>query len=624
MLLVMSFLMKYSITGECLKDLLNLISLHCPPDNLLPRSISSFKKWFEDIKNPLKVHKYCAFCHMLLGEEDFVSGLCPNEVCNKFVSHESGISHFIELPIADQIVSFFQKPGFLKDIQNRFVRCKESESAIEDIYDGEVYRRLSGEGQILSSPHNLSLMWNTDGVQCFRSSNMTLWPLFFQINELPYAQRISPENMVLGGLWFGKSKPSIMSFTEPFVGSLQNLEKDGVFVTHPDGDFVSKVCVIGGSADLPARSLVLNTTQYNGKHGCCKCLQPGETCKVSANGHVHVFPFDGTDPDGPKRTHDGHVEDAGMAAEINKTCRGVKGPCFLMCLMYYNLVSGTCIDYMHGVLLGVTKLLLSLWFMPEHSKKPFSLSSKLSTMDARMKALRPPNVIKRLPRSIQEHLKHFKASELRSWLLYYSLPLLRDLQGEEYFQHYLLLVNAVFLLLQESVSEDDVGKADRLLQHFCCTFAALYGDRYMTCNVHQLLHLPDMVKDMGPLWVYSCFSFENANGRLLKMFNGTQKVDWQIIDGVNLLQNLPRFHDRFFRQDSEAADCLRIMEGHNIMKDRRLEDGVFLVGGFQKRNLSVDESLAVSEYMGHVTYSVFMLQQSKNWQVHLFFKKVLS
>ena len=47
-------------------------------------------------------------------------------------------------------------------------------------------------------------------------------------------------------------------------------------------------------------------------------------------------------------------------------------------------------------------------------------------------------------------------------------------------------------------------------------------------NVNQLLRLAEMVRDLGPIWVYSCFSFEDANRKLMKQFNGTQNVDWQI------------------------------------------------------------------------------------------------
>lgn len=53
-------------------------------------------------------------------------------------------------------------------------------------------------------------------------------------------------------------------------------------------------------------------------------------------------------------------------------------------------------------------------------------------------------------------------------------------------------------------------------------------ERYVTLNVHALLHLPEVVNTLGPLWAHSCFPFESANGDLLKLFHGSSGVDKQV------------------------------------------------------------------------------------------------
>ena len=50
----------------------------------------------------------------------------------------------------------------------------------------------------------------------------------------------------------------------------------------------------------------------------------------------------------------------------------------------------------------------------------------------------------------------------------------------------------------------------------------------MSANVHGLLHLPTVVKKLGPLWAHSCFPFESANGVILKLFHGTQSTEKQV------------------------------------------------------------------------------------------------
>ena len=52
--------------------------------------------------------------------------------------------------------------------------------------------------------------------------------------------------------------------------------------------------------------------------------------------------------------------------------------------------------------------------------------------------------------------------------------------------------------------------------------------RYMTIKVHQLLHLVDSVRCLGPLWAHSCFPFESLNGRIKRMFHGTCSPHLQV------------------------------------------------------------------------------------------------
>lgn len=60
------------------------------------------------------------------------------------------------------------------------------------------------------------------------------------------------------------------------------------------------------------------------------------------------------------------------------------------------------------------------------------------------------------------------------------------------------------------------------------TYLYYVGERYMTMNVHNLLHLPSVVRQLGPLWVNSCFGFETAIGELLSLFHGSQGIEDQV------------------------------------------------------------------------------------------------
>ena len=47
-------------------------------------------------------------------------------------------------------------------------------------------------------------------------------------------------------------------------------------------------------------------------------------------------------------------------------------------------------------------------------------------------------------------------------------------------------------------------------------------------NVHLLSHLAETVRSWGPLWAYSCFSFEGMNGYMKTFFHGTREMSTQV------------------------------------------------------------------------------------------------
>ena len=110
----------------------------------------------------------------------------------------------------------------------------------------------------------------------------------------------------------------------------------------------------------------------------------------------------------------------------------------------------------------------------------------------------------------------------------------------EYLAHHMLLVESVFILLQNSITVTMVKKAEAMIKHYCFKMHVYYSEQCMTSNVHHLLHLPHVVAKFGPLFVYSCFSFESMNGNLLRLIKGTQHVDQQIIEAIGIRQKLPQ------------------------------------------------------------------------------------
>ena len=175
------------------------------------------------------------------------------------------------------------------------------------------------------------------------------------------------------------------------------------------------------------------------------------------------------------------------------------------------MVRGNGIDYMNGVLLGVTKLLLTLWFSPQHSKDDFSHTALVNEIYRKLTAIKSLNNISRMPRFISHHFKFWKASEFRAFLLFYGPIVLRRILDVDYYEHFMLLGEGIYILLKDSVEEEEIYFVQHLFYKFCLTFPYLYdGNRYCMMNVHQLVHLPDVLELAG-LWTHSCFGFEDEN-----------------------------------------------------------------------------------------------------------------
>ncbi|MES1922048.1 hypothetical protein MHBO_003563 [Bonamia ostreae] len=80
----------------------------------------------------------------------------------------------------------------------------------------------------------------------------------------------------------------------------------------------------------------------------------------SGKGISHIFPFDFEGPTNPQKTYQGSLSHAEIAIKMGKATNGIKGP-WRFTYLGLDFLTSNCIDYMHCVLLGVTKKLIALW-----------------------------------------------------------------------------------------------------------------------------------------------------------------------------------------------------------------------------------------------------------------------
>ena len=130
--------------------------------------------------------------------------------------------------------------------------------------------------EFFSKPEHLGVITNTDGISLFKSSCVTLWPIYLQIANLPPLLRFSPSNIITCGVWFGQKKPDMASFLSPILHQLDRLSVVGFSFFCAEGNKTVRLKPLFSIFDLIAKAPILNMKQFNGEYGCPTCLHPGK------------------------------------------------------------------------------------------------------------------------------------------------------------------------------------------------------------------------------------------------------------------------------------------------------------------------------------------------------------
>ena len=117
-----------------------------------------------------------------------------------------------------------------------------------------------------------------------RASAFGYW--YASLWNYPPQERYKFDNILLTGLWYGKSKPNVPVFLKHFVNELSDLA-NGTDFEDDTGQPIPSVCRIQSIVpDLPAKALFLNIKQFNGQFGCSTCKHP---CRYDRELKARVF-----------------------------------------------------------------------------------------------------------------------------------------------------------------------------------------------------------------------------------------------------------------------------------------------------------------------------------------------
>lgn len=213
------------------------------------------------------------------------------------------------------------------------------------------YRKFKNSLSENDSDSYVSLIFNSDGAPVFKSSNFAVWPIQLIVNEVPI--NVRNENPITVALWFGKTKPPMEIFLQPFVDSINSLSEKGIACKILNEVRWIKPFAICCCVDSGARSPMQGRMFFNAYEGCSWCEHPGtykDAIKYPLLTHAPCL-----------RSEFNSLNQINEALISNKPVSGFKFVTPLINLKFFKLIRGFVPDHMHAVSEGVTKQFVDLW-----------------------------------------------------------------------------------------------------------------------------------------------------------------------------------------------------------------------------------------------------------------------
>ena len=400
-----------------------------------------------------------------------------------------------------------------------------------DIYDGKIWQEFQTyNGQpFLSLPYNFAFQLNVDWFQPYDHTPHSEGVIFLTILNLPRTIRYRQENTLLLGVIPGPHEPKlrINSFLQPLVDDLLKLWNGVILKTCNGMQKLVRGALLCSSCDVPAARKVCGFVGHRGTRGCSRCLTVFPTTEFKQKPDYSNFNRESWELR-TKLNHQQWCEKyllcntrAGQI-EIERKY-GIRYSCLVQ-LPYFDCSRMCIVDPMHNLLLGTAKRLMKIWLALEILDE-----KKLVFIQEEVNRFTTPIDIGRVPLKIASKFSGFTAEQWKSWVLYFSLPVLKPLLPAEHYACWHKFVKACYIFCRRSISEEQVIIGDKVMMNFCKCFLSVYGKNLLTPNIHLHGHLASFIRDFGPVYSYWLFPYERLNGILGSYHSNSHNISAQLM-----------------------------------------------------------------------------------------------
>ncbi|XP_045034558.1 uncharacterized protein LOC116918962, partial [Daphnia magna] len=386
----------------------------------------------------------------------------------------------------------------------------------------------------------LKIKIGCDGMPASKSTNSQFWPIL----GLIVMEGAKPFEI---GFYHGHSKPDHPNdYLRHFHTEITNLIENGFHYKESN----VKIEIAGFCCDAPALSFIKLVKPCGAYYCCMKCETEGEyVFNGSGRGGRVTFPV----VDAVLRTDESFRNRDQIFHHVGLS---------ILESLPIDMIECFFIDPMHLVFLGCMKKLLNIWVNERKRMRIRMSSQQIAEISRLLVAIEEliPVEFSRKTRTLNE-LSRFKATELRLLLLYVLPFVLKNRIPDEVYQHFMLLHVAIRILsCDQSVrSEENTDYANILLITFINQSPGIYGDSFITYNIHNLCHLSEECRRLGGLESFSCFVFENHLGTLKNLLKKSAKPLEQLVNRIMEKRQNPPVVTNFRKN----PDMIKLIDEHS-------------------------------------------------------------
>lgn len=200
-------------------------------------------------------------------------------------------------------------------------------------------------------------------------------------------------------------------------------------------------------------------------------------------------------------------------------------------------------DSLHLIDLGLMKKCLIGWRDGNFGNYRTKWCAKdVAEISNLLQQIKMPSEIHRSVRGL-DCLSHWKGLEFRTFLHYISIVILKPFLPSDVYEHFLSLFCAVTICSSNEYAHL-LDLAHTLLLHYIEYYGDIYGEDFITSNVHNLSHLVDDVKRFGILSKFNAYPFESKLYQIKNLIRSGNLPLTQVAKRINEInefvqQNLP-------------------------------------------------------------------------------------